>query len=91
MRTNLANMEKSPFDGTVIRLQNGADIFTKLPFSDESYIDDQKNLRALKYKKLTHNFISMQVASEDGWNWMSDSDWSAAESNIRNFAKTAQI
>ena len=84
-------MEKSPFDGTVIRLENGSNIFTKVAFPDVSYDRDQKNLASLKYKKLRHNFVSMQVATEDGWSWMSDSDWSAAESNIRNSAKTARI
>jgi hypothetical protein len=84
-------MEKSPFDGTVIRLENGARIFTKKAFSDDSYIQDGKNLASLKYSKLTDNFVSMQVATDDGWSWLSDSDWRSAKQNIINFAKVAKI
>jgi hypothetical protein len=84
-------MEKSPFDGTVMRLENGANIFTKKAFPDESYIQDSKNLASLKYTKLTDNFISMQVATEDWWSWLSDSDWISAKQNIINFAKVAKI
>ncbi|MBF2004337.1 MAG: hypothetical protein IGS49_02370 [Chlorogloeopsis fritschii C42_A2020_084] len=90
MRKHIKQMEQRPFDGVIIKLNAGKEVFKKKPYPDTAFTQDRKDLAAIKSSKLANNFIVMWSAIEEGWDWFNDDDWAAAEKNIQNFAKTAK-
>jgi hypothetical protein len=92
LRANLAAIEKQPFDGTMVNLRAGKTFLNKVPYPDSAYESDRKDLAAVANAKvLNQNFLTVWSAREAGWDWFNDSDWAAATTNIKNFAKLAQI
>lgn len=90
-RQHIKQMEKSPFDGIIIKLDAGKKVFKKTSYPETAFIQNRKDLAATTTSKLTNNFVLMWSTMEKGWDWFSDTDWTTAESNIRNFAKTAKV
>jgi hypothetical protein len=91
LRDNLAAIESRPFDGITVRLPMGQNIFTRTPYPESAYREPRDVLADLEYSSLTDNFLIMWGTSDKGWLWTNDADWAAAETNIRNFARTAAI
>lgn len=89
VKQNIQQMEKRPFDGIVMRLNGGSDVFLHKPYNPKKFVQDRNNLRATNFSKFTDNFLLMGATTEEGWDWFSESDWQASESNICLFAKTA--
>jgi hypothetical protein len=91
VRQNIANMEKSPFSGFTMQLSVGSNIFNKTAYAESDLANDRANLKATKFTTLTENFIRMDTRSEQGWNWLNDSDWKAALENVRQTTRTAKV
>ncbi|MCC7449014.1 MAG: hypothetical protein IT324_16465 [Anaerolineae bacterium] len=91
VRANIRTMEQRPFDGVVVKLSVGQLVFTHSPHADSKFIQDQENLKATTFATFTDNFLIIWSSSEQGWNFQSESDWAAAEQNLRNFARTAAM
>jgi hypothetical protein len=91
LKQNIKQMEQSPFDGVVVKLHAGKEVFNRTAYSDLAFTQDRQDLAATKSTRLTDNFLIMWSGTEKGWNWFNNSDWAAAEKNIRNFAKTSKI
>jgi hypothetical protein len=89
-RQHIKQMEQRPFDGVIVKLNVGREVFKKMSYPDTAFIQDQKDFAVTKSSKLTHNFVIMWSGMEEGWDWFNDADWAAAEKNIQNFAKTAK-
>jgi hypothetical protein len=89
VRANIATMEERPFSGTMINLNAGKTILNKEAYPEDAFEQDRADLAEVSSTTLDHNFITVWSAREDGWDWFSDGDWAAAETNARNFAKTA--
>ncbi len=89
IRTHIAEMEKSPFNGTMINLSAGKTFLNKKPYPDSAFVQDRKAIAAVNSKTFDQNFITMWSAREAGWDWFNDTDWAAAQSNARNFARVA--
>jgi hypothetical protein len=87
---NIKEMEKRPFDGVMVKLNAGKEVFNKEPYPDNAFTQDRKDLAATKRSSLTDNFIVMWSGTEKGWDWFNNDHWAAAEKNISNFAKTAK-
>jgi hypothetical protein len=90
VRTNIKTMEQRPLRGTMINLSAGKTIFNKKPYAATAFTKDRAALSATKSKTLTDNFITIWSARESGWDWFNNADWTAAETNATNFAKTAK-
>jgi hypothetical protein len=88
---HIKDMDKLPFDGVMLKLNAGKDVFKKTSYPTTAFTQDQKDLVATKSTQLTDNFILMWSGMDENWNWFNDEDWAAAERNIRNFAKTASV
>jgi hypothetical protein len=86
---NIRTMEQRPFDGIVVCLSVGPRVFTHTAYADADFAQDSKDLKATAFHRFTDNFLIVWASSEQGWNWLNDSDWAAAEQNIRNFARSA--
>ncbi len=90
VRNNIKIMEKSPFSGAMINLHVGKTFLNKTAYPESAFDKDRADLEAVSSDRFNQNFITMWSAREEGWDWMNDSDWKAAETNARNFAKTAK-
>jgi hypothetical protein len=89
VRVNIKTMEQRPLHGTMINLTAGKTIFNRQAYRPDAFTKDRAALRATKSTKLTDNFITIWSARESGWDWFNNVDWMAAETNTRNFARTA--
>ncbi|OUL27381.1 hypothetical protein BV378_11305 [Nostoc sp. RF31YmG] len=87
-RQHIKQMEQRPFDGVIVKLNAGKEVFRKTSYPDQAFTQDRKDLAATTSSKLTNNFVLMWSTMEDRWDCFNDNDWAAAEKNIRNFAKT---
>ncbi len=87
VQQNIQQMEKRPFDGIVIRLDSGTQVFLHKPYDKQKFNQELESLKATKFSKFTHNFVLLWMTPEKGWDWFSDSDWAASEQNIHLFAE----
>jgi hypothetical protein len=90
VKQNIEQMEKRPFDGLVIKLKEGKQVFLHQPYDSKKFNQDLQSLKSTNFTKFTDNFVLMWATPEEGWDWFSDSDWQASEQNIRLFAKAAR-
>ena len=89
-RKQIGEMEQRPFDGVIIKLNAGKEVFKKTAYPNAAFTQDRGDLAATKSSRLTDNFIVMWSGMDPGWDWFNDADWAAAQQNIQNFAKTAK-
>lgn len=100
VRANIAEMEKRPFDGIVIKVTKtrdpaktgtgdtlGWNVFGKTAFAPEDYQHAIEDIQATQFQKFTHNFI--QVISMQGIDWF-DPDWGAVTHNVSVLARVAK-
>lgn len=90
-RQQIKAMEQRPFDGVVVKLNAGREVFKKTAYPDKMFTQDRRDLTATKSPYFTDNFILMWSGMDEGWDWFNDTDWAAAERNIYNFANTAKV
>jgi hypothetical protein len=91
LRDNISAIERTPFDGLVVRPSVGNDVFTVDAYDSSVFDTDISILQSIEYTKLTDNFLIMWGTSEEGWLWTNDAHWQSAEQNIRNFARMASL
>ncbi|WP_309730090.1 hypothetical protein [Chamaesiphon sp. OTE_75_metabat_556] len=89
-RQQIREMEQRPFDGVILKLNAGKEVFKKTAYPTSAFTQDRRDLAATTSTKLTDNFVVMWSGMDAGWDWFDDRDWAAAEKNIYNFAKTAK-
>ena len=90
-RKHIKQMERRPFDGVIVKLNAGKEVFNREAYPDLAFTQDRQDLAATKSSRLTDNFLIMWSGTEKGWDWFNNNDWAAAEKNIRNFARTAKM
>ncbi len=94
VRANIQTMERRAFDGLVIKPLGFGDgsgsVFRKRASSDLDFAADRENLAATKFVRFKHNFMRINAAQQDGWSWLSDPDWAAAETSMRRAANAAR-
>jgi hypothetical protein len=84
-----AKRESHPFDGVVVQLHTGPNVFLQHAYPGSAFAQDQSDLRSFHSTRLTDNFLLMWTTREPNWDWYSNDDWAAAEQNIRAFARLA--
>jgi hypothetical protein len=89
-RQHIRDMERQPFDGVILKLNAGKEVFKKTAYPTSAFIQDRRDLAATTSTRLTDNFVVMWSGMDTGWDWFDDKDWAAAAQNIANFAKTAK-
>ena len=85
-----ARMDKSAFDAFVFKHSGPEKIFTHAPLPKAAFDEDIAALQEMGAEKLSESFLRVQVNTEDGWDWTSESDWAAFEQNLRNYARLAR-
>ena len=86
---NIAAYETHSFDGLFLRPAYSSYVFSHEAYQNSSYDGDRAALQALLSSRLTHNVLFFRATGVIGWDWFSDSDWAATESNVRIYAKMA--
>jgi hypothetical protein len=89
-RQQIRQMEQRPFDGVMLKLNAGKEVFKKKAYPNAAFTQDRRDLAATTSSRLTDNFVVMWSGMDAGWDWFNNADWAAAEKNIQNFAKTAK-
>ena len=101
IRQHVEEMEQRPFDGIVIQVKRsrepqhktptrdvlGWNVFSSTRFKPEEYQHAFEDLKAVKFKKFTENFI--QVISMPGIDWFHPG-WDAVTSNVAVMARLAK-
>jgi hypothetical protein len=87
---HVKEMERRPFDGVMMKLNAGKEVFKKTAYPNTAFERDRQDLAATKSSRLTDNFVVMWSGMDEGWDWFDNADWATAEKNIRNFAKTSR-
>ena len=95
IRREIRNMERLPFDGTMIKLhdwRNSMSVFRPEPFDESTITQDFEDLRRIEWKRFTHNFIRMITAKREHprQDWFDDTHWDAIVHNVRVVAKAAR-
>jgi hypothetical protein len=90
VRQNIRAMEQRPFDGIVLRCKAGWNVFLHKPYDPAKFAEDEKNLRGIPWEKFADNFLLVWATADEGWDWLNETDWKAAESNIRLLARLAR-
>jgi hypothetical protein len=83
-------LEASVFDGVMLKVDGDETIFGTQALTTANFEKMQSTLIGKATKKLENSFLSMNVYTDANWDWFNDAHWAAAESNIRNYARTAK-
>lgn len=93
---NIREMEKQPFDGIRIKLNNwrlASSVFNPEKYPEEKMKEDFENLSKIKWGKFTDNFIGIITCKVEHrhQDWFNDNDWEAIVHNVRLASKAAKI
>ncbi len=90
IKEHIKDMEKRPFDGVAYSFDFKIyDLFDTTLYPEKIFqFDDLKNLR---WKKFTANFIRVRAQSLTGANWMNDHAWENIVMNVRNISKALEV
>ena len=89
-RLSLERLNSGPFDGVTFKHSGARELFTKRPLSTAAFDKDLADFKTLETDKLGDSFLRVQVFTQPGWDWTSDSDWAATESNLLNYVRLAK-
>lgn len=97
-RANLEQMEKTPFDGIVLHVTGKDDAgrvvqaystFSNVPWKKEWFQDSIDDLKAIRSRKLTDNFIRTGANPGDV-DWFDDEGWKQVIDHMRIVAQIAK-
>jgi len=89
LRHNERRMEKRPFDGVIFKLHDGCKVLDPKPWNPKALAQDLKDLRAMRFRRFTDNFIIMWAASNQ--DWFDDAQWSIILAKARQLAACARL
>ncbi|MBI3923095.1 MAG: hypothetical protein HY318_16865, partial [Armatimonadetes bacterium] len=94
LQTHLAAMEALPFDGLVFNISNRVGYFAdealgRKPFTYSDIEADVKVMKSLPFRKLTENYLRLDIAPVD-YDWFDDVAWKRASEGFRMSARAAK-
>lgn len=90
LKTNIAAMEKTPFDGVVFSFDFTIyNAFDTTQYADSKFQYD--DLPKIQWKKFTDNFLFVRGASYNGARWLDDESWDKIELNLKKISKALAI
>ncbi len=91
---NIPAMKERGYSGSIFRLEGvTAEIFVNDPehrYDEGAFTSNYPVLEQIKESGYTENFLQIYSQMNEGWSWLSDTDWNYAEAKIRGFAKAAK-
>jgi hypothetical protein len=89
VRTHIADMERRPFDGVIVRLPDGGgDVFQPARWNAETLALQLPILRDIKWQSFDSNFLAMYATSS--MDWYDDGDWRAVTEHAAFMARAAR-
>jgi hypothetical protein len=89
IRDHVREMEKRPFDGVVLKLEGGRNVFEPTRWAEADFAADFEALGEVKWKRFTDNFIAIGAATTQ--DWFNDEHWQAIEHNAHLVARAARV
>jgi hypothetical protein len=87
-------MKTRGYGGSIFKLKGlWSDVFVKTPehrYNQTAFRSNYANLRQIKASGYSENFLIVYSQMEEGWSWLSDTDWSYTEAKLSGFAKAAK-
>ncbi|HEY3857253.1 MAG TPA: hypothetical protein VGO67_22955 [Verrucomicrobiae bacterium] len=90
METNLAAMEKRPFDGIIFQFAGGFNAFSTNLLDPAKFAEDTRILHRLKFTRFTDNFALIWGSPPPGFDWFDDTQWLNIGANAKLLAGVAQ-
>ncbi len=91
---NIPAMKTRGYAGSIFKLKGlWSDIFVKTPehrYNEAAFTSNYANLRQIKVSGYTDNFLIVYSQMEEGWSWLSNTDWGYTEAKLSGFAKAAK-
>ena len=89
VRTHIAEMERRPFDGVIVRLPDGGgEVFQPAKWNAETLELQLPILRDIKWQSFDSNFLAMYATSS--MDWYDDGDWRAVTEHAAFMARAAR-
>ncbi len=90
IKENIKRMETRPFDGVAFSFDFKIfDLFDTTLYEQEKF--QFEDLKGIKWKNFTDNFIRVRAQSKSGANWLDDSAWEIILKNVKNISKAVMI
>jgi hypothetical protein len=90
MQTELAAMEKRPFDGLIFRLNAGHNAFVTNLLESAKFTEDERILHEIKFTRFTDNFVLVWGSPPAGFDWFDEAQWKVIEANAKLLVGIAQ-
>jgi hypothetical protein len=91
---NIPAMKSRGYAGSIFKLGGlWSDVFVKTPehrYNQAAFTANYPALRQIKASGYTDNFLIVYSQMEEGWSWLSNTDWGYAEAKLSGFAKAAK-
>ncbi len=91
---NIPAMQSRGYAGSIFKLEGlYADVFVNNPerLHDETALtSNYETLRQIKESGYTENFLLVYSQMNEGWSWLSDTDWSNTEAKLNGFVRAAK-
>ncbi len=87
---NIREMENQPFDGVVFRFDEGIyNAFDTFRHPDSHFHFDE--LKKIKWKRFTDNFLSIWASSPVGPRWQDDKSWKVVTQNLEKISLAVKV
>jgi hypothetical protein len=83
LQSELASMEKKPFDGLIFRLSAGHNAFATNLLEASKFAEDERILSRLQFSRFTNNFVLIWGSPPAGFDWFDEEQWRAIEANAK--------
>jgi hypothetical protein len=83
MQSEIATMEKRPFDGLIFRLNGGHNAFATNRLEAGKFTEDETFLHGLQFTKFKENFVLVWGSPPKGFDWFDDAQWDVIEANAK--------
>lgn len=88
---NAATMKLRGFSGSVFKLDGvSAEVFVNAPHDEAAIAANYPVLQQLKDSGYTENFLQVYSQMNEGWSWLSETDWQYTEAKLSSFVKAAK-
>ena len=89
VRIHIREMERRPFDGVIMRLdEGGGDVFRPQAWDEEKLAPQLPVLRDIQWQSFDSNFLAMYAASS--MDWYDDTDWRAVTAHAAFMGRAAR-
>jgi hypothetical protein len=84
-------LKERGYAGSVFRLEGlTVDIFVNTPHDEAAVTSNYPALKQIRESGYTENFLQVHSQMNEGWSWLSDTDWGYTEAKLTSLVKAAK-